>query len=130
MRSVVTAMLTLWGLALAWYTAVATTPADRAAPPPAPVPRETGEGGVHLPEGKGPAPAEVGVVIALQVVAVARFAIEEPEEGHGNTHTRENTLSVYSDAIVVRVAAEPARPDGAPGAGRAPAVVLPCPQGW
>jgi hypothetical protein len=33
---------------------------------------------------------------------VARFAIEEPEEGHGNTHTREHTLSVYSDAIVAR----------------------------
>src|ERR1700733_14379652 len=67
-----------------------------------PVPRETGEGGVHLPEGKRSAPGEVGVVVTLEVVAVARFAIEEPEEGHGNAHTREHTLSVYCDAIVAR----------------------------
>ena len=52
-----------------------------------PVPREAGEGGVHLAEGKRPAAAEVGVVVALQVVAVARFTIEEPEEGHRNAHT-------------------------------------------
>ena len=51
------------------------------------VPRQAGEGGVHLAERKRPAPAEVGVVVALQVVAVARFAVEEPEEGHGNAHT-------------------------------------------
>ena len=49
--------------------------------------RQAGERGVHLAEGQRPAPPEVGVVIALQVVAVARFAIEEAEQGHGNTHT-------------------------------------------
>ena len=63
------------------------------------VSREAGEGGVHLAEGKRPAAAEVGVVVALQVVAVARFAIEEPEEGHGNAHTCEHTLRVYVRSI-------------------------------
>ena len=79
------------------------------------VPRQTGEGGVHLAEGKGPAPAEVGVVVALQVVAVARFAVEEAEEGHGNAHIRENTLSVYVRSIpVVDTRARPVQRPGAP----------------
>ena len=63
------------------------------------VPRQAGEGGVHLAERQRPAAAEVGVVVALQVVAVARFTIEEPEEGHGYAHTSENTLSVYVRSI-------------------------------
>ena len=64
-----------------------------------PVSRQAGERGVHLAVGQRPAAPEVGVVIALQVVAVARFAIEEAEQGHGNTHTSENTLSVYIQSI-------------------------------
>jgi hypothetical protein len=61
-----------------------------------------GERGVHLAEGKRPTSAEVGVVVALQVVAVARFTIKEPQEGHRNTHTSENTLCVYVRSIDFR----------------------------
>src|SRR5664280_1485439 len=64
-----------------------------------PVPRQAGEGGVHLTVGKRPTAAEEGVVVALQVVAVARFAIEEPEEGHGDAHTCEHTLGVYTEQL-------------------------------
>ena len=41
---------------------------------------KAGERRVHLAERKRTTPPEVGVVVALQVVAVARFAIEEPED--------------------------------------------------
>jgi hypothetical protein len=30
---------------------------------------------------------------------VARFAIEEPEEGHGDAHTCEHTLGVYTEQL-------------------------------
>jgi hypothetical protein len=36
---------------------------------------------------------------------VARFAVEEPEEGHGNTHTPEYTLHVYVRSIDLRAMA-------------------------
>ena len=54
------------------------------------------EGGVHLPEGKGPSPAEVRVVVTLELIAVAWFTVEKPEKGHRNTHRSEHTLRVYS----------------------------------
>src|SRR5262249_7821308 len=63
------------------------------------VPREAAKGCVHLAKGQLAPAAEVGVVVALQLVAVARLAFEEAEEGHGNTHTCEHTLSVYVQSI-------------------------------
>ena len=42
--------------------------------------------GVELPERQRPAAAEERVVVALEVVAVARLAFEEPEQGEGNAH--------------------------------------------
>lgn len=60
------------------------------------VPRQPREGGVDLAKRQRPAAAEVGVVVTLQVVAVARFTIEEPEEGHRDAHILEYTLNVYS----------------------------------
>ena len=44
-----------------------------------PVPSQAGEGGVHLTVRKWPTTPKERVVVALQVVAVARFTIEEPE---------------------------------------------------
>ena len=65
------------------------------------------------PNGKRPAAAEVGVVVALQVVAVARFAVEEPEEGHGDAHTWEHTLRVYLLSIEEAIGAT--SPGSSPG---------------
>src|SRR6266545_3589620 len=57
---------------------------------------QSGQRGVHLPERERLAATEVGVVVALQVVAVARLSLEQPKQGQWNTHTREHTRSVYS----------------------------------
>ncbi len=51
------------------------------------VPHEARQCGVDLAEGEGLAPAEVGVVLTLQLIAVARLTIEEAQEGDGNAHT-------------------------------------------
>ena len=64
-----------------------------------PISRESGEGRVDLPKRQGLAAPEVSVVVALQVVAVTWFAIEEPEEGHRYAHISEHTLSVYVRSI-------------------------------
>jgi hypothetical protein len=53
------------------------------------------ERGVRLPEQQRLAPAEVRVVVAPEVPAVARFAFEQSEERQGNRHNRVSTLSVY-----------------------------------
>src|SRR6266536_1883457 len=66
---------------------------------------EPGEGGVDLTEREGPAPAEVGVVVALEVVAVAGLPLQQAEEGQGNVHGPKTTLKVYSQSIA-------AEPDG------------------
>src|SRR6266498_1787706 len=60
---------------------------------------EPGEGGVDLTEREGPAPAEVGVVVALEVVAVAGLPLQQAEEGQGNVHGPKTTLKVYSQSI-------------------------------
>src|SRR5512133_3472930 len=77
---------------------------------------EPGEGGVDLTEGEGPTPAEVGVVVALEVVAVAGLPLQQAEEGKGNAHERKTTLRVYFQSIATE-------PDGAGRAllGRLPA---------
>ena len=65
-----------------------------------PVARQTTERGVDLAERERLAPPEIAVVIALQVVAVAGLSIEQAEEGKGDTHNCEHTLSVYTRATV------------------------------
>ena len=42
-----------------------------------------------------PAPPEVGVVVPLEVVAVARLPLKQPEKRQWNTHTSEYTFRVY-----------------------------------
>ena len=61
---------------------------------------KAGEGGIDLTEGKGSFPAEVGVVVALEVVAVARLPVEQAEQGQRHVaHRRRlrlaHTLSQY-----------------------------------
>ena len=51
-----------------------------------PVTGEAGQGGIDLAEMERFAPAEVGVVVALEVVAIARFTLEEAKEGKRNAH--------------------------------------------
>ena len=51
-----------------------------------PVTGEAGQGGIDLAEIERFASAEVGVVVALEVVAIARFTLEEAKEGKGNAH--------------------------------------------
>ena len=55
--------------------------------------------GVRLAVGQRPAPAEIRVVVTLQVVTVTGFAIKKSEEGHRYAHTSENTLRVYVRSI-------------------------------
>src|SRR5262249_18513925 len=63
------------------------------------VPGQPAEGRVDLTEGQRSAPAEEGVVVALQVVAVARFAFEQAEQGqrdaHADTIHRGYTSRIY-----------------------------------
>jgi hypothetical protein len=66
-----------------------------------PISRESGEGRVDLPKRQGLAAPEVSVVVALQVVAVAGFSIDQPEEAHGNAHKGDNTMSVYSQSVAL-----------------------------
>jgi len=51
-----------------------------------PVTRESRERGVDLAESQRFVAPEIGVVVALQVVAVAGFSFEETEQCQGNTH--------------------------------------------
>ena len=51
-----------------------------------PITGQTGQRGIDLAELERLAPAEVGVVVALEVVAIARFTLEEAEEGKGYAH--------------------------------------------
>src|SRR5579859_1303912 len=60
---------------------------------------EPGKGGVDLTEGKRLAPAEVGVVVPLQVVAVAGIPLQQAKESKGNAHQGQTTLRVYSQSI-------------------------------
>ena len=60
---------------------------------------KAGEGGIDLPEGEGPFPTEVGVVVTFELVAVARFPMKQPEEGQWHAHRGENTFSAYSQSI-------------------------------
>ena len=43
--------------------------------------REAAERGVDLAERQRPAPAEVGVIVALEVISVARLSLEQAKEG-------------------------------------------------
>src|SRR5664279_934413 len=52
------------------------------------VPGESRQRRVDLPERQWLAPAEEFVVVALEVVAVARFAFEQAEEGQWHRHTQ------------------------------------------
>src|SRR5262249_4201691 len=63
------------------------------------VPGQPAEGRVHLAERQRPATADVEVVVALEVVAVARFAFEEAEEGQGDAHADDHTPGVYTAYI-------------------------------
>ena len=48
---------------------------------------QAGQRGVHLPERKWPPAPEVGVVLPLQVVAVTRLTLKQPQQRHRhNTH--------------------------------------------
>ena len=59
------------------------------------VPGQPAQRGVHLPEREGLAATEVGVVITLQFVTVARFPFEQAQEGDRHAHT----LREYTERI-------------------------------
>ena len=61
-----------------------------------PIPCQSAEGRIHLSEGQWFASTEEAVVLALQVVAVTGLSVEQTEEGKGDAHTCESTLSVYT----------------------------------
>jgi pimeloyl-ACP methyl ester carboxylesterase len=73
---------------------------------------KTGEGGIDLPEGKGPFPAEVGVEVTFEVVAVARFPMEQPEDGQRHAHRGRirsaHTLSQYEAVAAMGAPVSPA----------------------
>ena len=60
---------------------------------------QPGEGRVDLAVGQWLAAAEVGVVVPLEVVAVTRLSLQQAQQGERDTHTRENTLSVYARQV-------------------------------
>ena len=51
--------------------------------------------GVHLPERESLATAEVGVVVTLQLVTVARLPLQQTQKGNRHTHT----LREYTECI-------------------------------
>jgi hypothetical protein len=63
------------------------------------VPGESAERGVHLPERQLLAASEEGAVVALEVVAVARFPFEQAEQSQRNAHIPHSTLSVYTEQV-------------------------------
>src|SRR5215469_12046692 len=65
-----------------------------------PVPGQPGQRGVHLAVPHLLPAAEVHVVVALQVVAVARPALEQAQQCQRNAHIRENTPRVFSRKVV------------------------------
>ncbi len=62
------------------------------------VPGQSAERGVDLTVRQGLAAPEEGVVVALEVVAVARLALQQPEKGEGNTHGR-NIHQGYTPSV-------------------------------
>src|SRR6185437_5779581 len=62
---------------------------------------QPGERRVDLSEREWLAAAEERVVVALEVVAVARLALEQAQQGQGNRHALDNTLSVYAAVVPV-----------------------------
>src|SRR5215472_8032505 len=60
------------------------------------------ERGVNLPEGQLLASPEVGVIVTLQVVAVAWLSFEQAKQGQGDAHPREYTLDVYARQIAYK----------------------------
>lgn len=78
-----------------------------------PVTFEASEGGVHLAVPHGLEVPESAVPGSLEVVAVARFAFEEPEEGVCRAHTwsmpQASSLLVYPYGILDRMAGIEAR---------------------
>src|ERR1700722_5514270 len=63
------------------------------------IPGQPAERRVHLPEWQRLAPAKVGVVVALEVITVARLAFKQAQEGQGNSHEREHTPEVDTERI-------------------------------
>ena len=59
-----------------------------------PITGQSGQGGVDLAELEWLASAEVGVVVAFEVVAITRFMLEETEEGKEERSYRNNRLSL------------------------------------
>src|SRR5215469_16189798 len=95
------------------------------------VPREPAQGRVHLPERQRLAPAEVGVVVTFQLVAMARLAFEQAQQGqwyaHGTTINSEYTLSQYTERIWRQRDGEwMAWPAARPGQGGQPGRAHPC----
>ena len=82
------------------------------------VPGQPAERRVDLPERQLLAPAEVGVVVALEVIAVARLPFKQPEQGQGDAHPPEYTLSVYSAQVLGGAAVATPRECGCCSAGR------------
>jgi hypothetical protein len=74
------------------------------------VPCQPAQGRVHLAVPERLAPAEVCVVIPLEVVAVARLPLQQAQQGQRNIHNRENTPRVFSQ----KVAAVPEPPSSGP----------------
>jgi hypothetical protein len=71
------------------------------------VTRQASERGIDLSIREGPPAAEVVVVVAFQVIPVAGFTIEEPEEGHRNAHI----YRAYAECILaVNAVGDPERP--------------------
>src|SRR6201993_4446953 len=64
-----------------------------------PVPRQPAERGVHLAERQLLPPSEEGVVIALEVVAVARLPFKQTEQGEWDAHAGHYMLGVYPKQI-------------------------------
>src|SRR4051794_36810915 len=52
------------------------------------VARQSSESRIHLTEGQRLSAAEVGVVVALEVIAVAGFSFQQAEQGNGDGHQR------------------------------------------
>jgi hypothetical protein len=63
------------------------------------IPGQPAQRRVDLPKGQRLAAAEVGVVLVLEVLAVARLTLEQAKEGKRNAHEGDSTLSVYSTSI-------------------------------